>query len=235
MADDVTIEGSLQREWLLCAVVAAGARFVPVPLLDDVVKEQANRTAVARALKARGRTYPVPWVSPLYSTGSLWATLVGLPLKVILYPVRKIVKVVGAVHGVPTDLIETLLLGRAVVRLLERGALAGDDEQALREEARTVRQAFDEAFSGMNFKVLSSALGDAFGHLKDLGDVAASFARELLERKDEAGPAATDEAGQAALAEELHEVEEALQRSDVQEVLALFDQRFDAAWEKRAA
>ena len=45
----------LQREWVLCAIAAAASRFIPVPLVDDLVKERAVRTAVSRTWRAHGR------------------------------------------------------------------------------------------------------------------------------------------------------------------------------------
>ena len=139
-ANDDGIPDALQRDWILLALVAAASRFVPVPLLDDVVKTQANRGAVKRALTEAGSEVNISFVSALYDTGSILGFLIALPLKVILYPMRKIVNVISAVHGVPTDLLETLLLGRSVYRAVKGGAFdTSEDVKATKAEAKVIQ------------------------------------------------------------------------------------------------
>lgn len=214
-----------QTYWLLCAVAAAGARFVPVPLLDDVVKGRANRTAVGLALGAAGKTYPTTWVAPLYSTGSLLDAIAGLPLKLVLFPIRRIVRIVGAVKGVPTDLLETWLLGRGVYSAALAGALDGD-EATLELRARAVRAAFDQAFEGLNVEVLSKALGQALGQIRGLGETAVRISRQLLGDRPPTGHDPADE----GLTDAIHEVEDLLEQEDVKSALAEFDRRFETAW-----
>ena len=59
------IPRALVRDWALCGIANAAARFVPVPLLDDVVRGRATRLAVTRTLKAHGRE-PVDALEPLW-------------------------------------------------------------------------------------------------------------------------------------------------------------------------
>jgi len=214
---------ALQGQWLLCAVAAAGARFVPVPLVDDAIRGRAQRTAVGLTLGACGRTIATRHLSPLYSTGSMWRAIAGLPLEILLLPIRRIVKIVRAARGVPRDLLQTWLLGRAVWRALHAGALQGDDPDALKAEATILRTAFDASIEGLDLTVLSAALGGVMDQVKGMSNQALAFARQLagLEEGDHATPApegVDDPLG------------EALATGEVQGALAAFDARFDAAW-----
>ncbi len=243
-AGDANADGipdALQRDWILLALVAAASRFVPVPLLDDVVKTQANRGAVKRALTEAGSEVNISYVSSLYDTGSIFGFLISLPLKVILYPLRKIVNVISAVHGVPTDLLETLLLGRSVYRVLKRGGFDDPgDVKAIKAEAKVVRGAFDQAFKGTNFKVVSSALGDALSSVKDLGGLVAELTAELLPTKGKVDDGAVDDADLSSVVErdkredELDDVEEALNQAEVVKELSACDARFDEALARAA-
>ena len=56
----------LVTQWAACGIVAAAARFVPVPMLDDVVRERAARVAVSRTLRAHGRNYSPELLEPLW-------------------------------------------------------------------------------------------------------------------------------------------------------------------------
>lgn len=240
-SDPAAIPAALQRDWILLALVAAASRFVPVPLLDDVVKTQANRGAVKRAITESGREVNIALVTALYDTGSILGFLVALPLKVILYPLRKIARVISAVHGVPTDLLETLLLGRSVFRALKRGAFDNsEDVKAMKAEAKHMRWAFEQAFKGTNFKVISSALGDALSRMKDLSGIVSDITGQLLGNKSSGTGAkvdddAIDQADLSEVAERddveegLDDVEEVLARADVIKELEAFDARFDEA------
>jgi hypothetical protein len=187
----------LVREWMLCAVAAAAARFVPVPFLDDVIRERATRLALTRTLKARGRTYPADAVEPLYAGIERWGsgalkTIATAPAKLVLFPVRKYVAVFGSVRGVPTDVVSLLLLARSVDRALARGLLSAHDPRGLRREAVQVRRAYERSFDGMDLQLLAGAVREAFSRGEPMTDAAVRYARELLShnplRRDGADP-----------------------------------------------
>jgi hypothetical protein len=243
----------LVREWAACGIAAAAGRFVPVPLLDDVVKERATRLAVGRTLKAHDRHYPVVSVRPLY--GDLDGPMAGarraiaqVPRKVLLFPVRKVVRLVGAVTGVPSDVVRVLLLGRAVHRVLERGGLvvpgyAGPGvpdpgrAQALEAEARHVRLAFDAAIATTDLQVIGAAVADGLSQGRELAGEAAALARALLARVDDPADAvaADDEVLQRAVApgdalgDGADRVSAVLRRPELQGALAEFDRQLDLA------
>jgi hypothetical protein len=197
--------------------------FVPVPLLDDAIKGRAVRTAVGLTLGSRGRTFPTAWVSPLYSTGSIWAAIAGLPLEILLLPIRRFVKIFRAARGVPTDLMHTWLLARALHRVLGEGALPGDDAETTKAEAKQLRAAFDASVDGLDLTVLSAALSGVLGSVRDLSNQALAFARQLAGLQE--GEHATPETDDV-----VDPLKDALSSADVQAALAAFDARFDAAW-----
>jgi hypothetical protein len=232
----------LVREWTLCAIAAAAARFVPVPLLDDQVKDRATQLAVLRTLRAHGRRYPSTAVEPLYEGAEGWGggllrEAARLPVKLALYPVRKYVAVFGAVKGVPTDVMTVLLLSRSVHRSLDAGRLLGPDlagaaepsrteRRALQAEALEIRRAFDLALDGMDLALLSGAISDALAQGGLATRSAVGYARRLL-RRDRADEA--DLPAESGIEAGADRVEQALRRPELARLVAEFDAGFDAA------
>jgi hypothetical protein len=226
------------REWAACGIAAAASRFIPVPLVDDLVKVRAARLAVGRTLAAHGRTYPPTAVEPLYDPdgGRLSGLLASVPRRILLFPIRKYVKIFGAVKGVPTDVVEVILLGRAVHRSLTGGLLAGHDPDALRAEAVVVRAAFEHARDAVDLRLVAGAVGDALSlgreRGRELGRAAVDYARRVFGPDDDDPPddgevvGATAEPDQAVRAGAAR-AEEALRRPEVAVQLARFDARLD--------
>ncbi|MGF1663096.1 MAG: hypothetical protein ACFCVG_11635 [Kineosporiaceae bacterium] len=220
--------GAPVRDWIVCALVAAAARFVPVPVLDDVVADRATVEAVRRTLRAHGRTYPVDRVGPLYQ-GQGWAAgLLGavtrLPLRLALYPFRKITRIVGAVHGVPADVTRVLALAHTTDRVLARGGLSSDDPQELRREAREVRAAFDAVLREMDLRLLRGVLGDALSGVRGLSEAVIAYGRDRFDSDRRSGT--LDAPG--PMAEAVARVQAALRRPEVRRQVAEFDARLDA-------
>lgn len=221
-------------EWAVCGIVAAGARFVPVPLLDDVIRRQATRIAVSRTLSAHGRTYPADDVSGLFERDEgRWAFVrraLAVPRKIILYPVRKYVAIMGSVTGVPTDVLSVVLLGRAVHRCLAAGMLTGEDGdlRALQAEAARVRRAFDDARSGTDWRIALSAISDSLVGLTRLGATAAALGHRLAGGHEDDIDREIEQDGEG-VGTAARRLAEALRRPEVAEELRAFDARFDAA------
>jgi hypothetical protein len=225
---DPEATGAPVRDWIVCALVAAAARFVPVPVLDDAVADRATVEAVRRTLRAHGRTYPVDRVSPLYQ-GQGWASgllrsVARLPFRLALYPFRKIVRVVGAVRGVPADVTRVLALAHTTDRVLARGGLSSDDPQVLRQEAREVRAAFDAVLREMDLRLLRGVLGDALTGVRGLSEAVIAYGRDRFDRDRRAGSLEAP----GPMAEAVARVQEALRRPEVRRQVAEFDARLDA-------
>ena len=217
---------ALVTSWAVCGIAAAAARFVPVPLLDDVVRQRATRLAVGRTLRAHGRDVDLDALEPLWGErgagGSrLRRHLRKVSRRLLLFPVRKYAALFGAVRGVPTDLLRVVLLARTVDRLLDRGAFslpagAGD-------EARTVRDAVDAAMLNVDLRLLTASLSDGLSSTRGLTAAAVRMVR---------GTAADDDAAvlqpDQPVAEGAAAVTDVLERPEVQTLLLRFDADVDA-------
>jgi hypothetical protein len=223
----------LLRDWVVCGLVAATARFVPLPLLDDALARRAVREAVRRTLRVHGRTYPVEAVQPLHDRpGSLLGAVAALPVRLALWPWRKWVRLAGAVQGVPSDLVRVLALGRTTHRVLLRGGLTDDptrgrgpaSRRALRQEAEHVRAALDETLAELDLHLLRGALQDAVGGARGLSGALVDYARGRFDAQrgdDDLAPGTTVDEG-------VDRVLAALRQPEVRRVVAELDRRVDA-------
>lgn len=219
-------DSSLVTSWAVCGIAAAAARFVPVPLLDDVVRQQATRLAVLRTLRAHDRDAAADQVRPLWGereeqSSRLRRRLRSLSTRLLLFPVRKYAAVFGAVRGVPTDLLRVVLLARTVDRALERGRLA--DGPALEGEARALRRAADETIDGMDLRLLTSALADGLSQTRGLTSAALALARRRFTQPG-ADVGLTPE---ARVAEGAERVTQVLRRPEITQLLDRFDAEVD--------
>ncbi len=229
MTDVAEPPSRLVREWAACGIVAGVSRFVPVPLLDDAVKERATRLAVARTLKQHDRPYPVTDVEVLYTGADGWLAntrryLATIPSRVVLFPVRKYVAVFGSVKGVPSDVMAVLLLGRTVHRSLARGGLSGNDHASLRPEALRLRRAYEKAIHGMDLRLLTGTLASALSTGRELAGIAAGAAQGLMDRLPGRGEGA--DLG-PELTTEARQVQDVLNTPQIQALMTEFDRRVD--------
>jgi hypothetical protein len=222
-------------EWALCGIALAAARFIPVPILDDQVRDRAWQYAVHRTLKSHGRTYDDDRIAPLGERedngAGVGRMILRIPRTILLFPVRKYVAIFGAVRGVPNDVMRVVLLGRSVHRVLARGGLADDaGEKRLEQEAQAVRAAYDDAVKYQDFRMLRGALSDGLSQGRGLTRAAVRYARDAFAREDQPKLEPGAEVQRGA-----ERVEELLQRPDVVEQLEEFDRRFDERLAKTTA
>ena len=221
---------TLGTQWAVCGIAAAAARFVPVPLVDDVIRERALRIAISRTLRAHDQPYSTALLQPLWGDGDEDGGFVRryareLGTKLVLYPVRKYRALFGAVHGVPNDVMRVLLMARTVDRRLAGGELRDADPAVLAEQARRIRVAFDSAMRGMDLRMLRSALADVLSQGKGLTVAAVKYARRGFGRR---GAEPTLEPG-GAVGEGAEQVSAVLRRPEIILLLDRFDQKVDAA------
>ena len=222
----------LQTSWAVCGIAAAAARFLPVPLLDDVVRRRSAQIAVVRTLRAHGRHHPSElyealWDEPDAARRGLLGRLRGVPARVLLFPVRKYTAVFGAVRGVPNDVARVVLLARTVDRRLQLGELSSPER--VPGEAAALRRAVDEAIDGMDLRLLTAALADGLSHSRGLTTAAVAFARRRLRRDDPDADVAAD----GALADGAAHVTEVLRRPEISSLLADFDAQVDERLTRR--
>jgi hypothetical protein len=221
---------------IVCGLMASAARLVPVPLLDDILREKAIHLLVARTLRQHGRTFRSKNVAPLYGDprgcmhGCLTA-LVWVPVKLLLFPIRKILTWVMAAKNLARDLSEAVLLGRILDRALVAGRLPVDaSPDALHAEADLMRRAFDNAVQGTDMTLLRGLLRQAVKGVSGLPRAAMHAARALRRSDDDAsddlteGLAASDRAKVDAGA---RQISSALATPEATAFLDAFDARFD--------
>ncbi|HEU0100992.1 MAG TPA: hypothetical protein VFR07_01570 [Mycobacteriales bacterium] len=213
-------QSSLVTSWAVCGIAAAAARFVPVPLLDDVIRRRAAQVAVVRTLRAHGRTGSAEPLEALWGEpeGRRKGVVRKVSRKLLLFPVRKYVAVFGAVRGVPNDVMRVVLLGRAVDRRLQRGELADP------EQARALRRAIDTAIAGLDLRLLTAGLADGLSHSRGLSTAAVAYARRRFGKNGEA-----DLEVDGAVAEGAERVTEVLRRPEVAQLLEQYDAAVDRA------
>jgi hypothetical protein len=220
---------SLMSSWAVCGIAAAAARFVPVPLLDDVVRSRAAQVAVVRTVRAHGLDHPTELLEPLWGDpggrrAGLRRRLRAVPGRLLLFPLRKYRAVFGAVRGVPTDVMRVVLLARTVDRRLDRGDLRDPDR--VTEQARALRRAVDETIDEMDLRLLLGALGSVLSQTRGLTTAAVAFARRRFARSGVDDDGALDP--DAPLAEGAERVTEVLRRPEVASLLDRFDSGVDA-------
>ncbi len=216
------------RSRLFHALLFSAGRFVPVPLLDDVVREQVALYAVTKAVEGKGVSVPRAHLSPLGSpsdgcfSGCLGMALM-LPLKLILFPIRKVLSVIFAVRNLSRDIVEIVLLTRLVDRALERGDIApARDLQAQRTESLILRQALDAALKGTNLEILSATLRAVLGPLRGVM-LAGLSALRIMRREGEHAAPPSD----ATLSESTSRLERAFDRPEVRALIESLDAKVD--------
>ncbi|MGE0784750.1 MAG: hypothetical protein AB7S26_03605 [Sandaracinaceae bacterium] len=216
-------------ERVVFGLLASAARMVPVPLLDDLLREKATHLMVARLLSQRGRHYASQRVKPLYADNE--GCLVGvftLMLKLALFPVRKVLAWVLAARYLAQDLARAILLGRVLDRLLADGALSSPDDAAILAEAERIRLAFDNAVRGSDLKLLQGLLGSA---LRSASGLPRAAMRTLMRRRhqpeDASAVEGADESDKRVLESGADKIEAALEQPAAKAFLETFDATFD--------
>lgn len=223
----------LIHQWTMAGIVAAGARFIPLPFVDELVQSRCRRFVIHQTLVAHQSTLTTEDLASFHSTsGGCLAGCLGMmmraPLKLLLFPIRKIVTIFTSVRGVPLEIMRTVLLGRTLDRYLQSGQLdelsSGKGELALR--LLQMRTAFDIAFAQMDWRAVRAAVKDALGTVDHWKDAAVAGARQIFDGKDDDVEQLETRPAIQASAEQ---VEKVLQRSETLTLFAEFDRRFDEA------
>ncbi len=219
---------------LVCGLLASAARLVPVPLLDDVLREKALQLMVSRTLRQHARKYGSKAVSPLYGDehGCLYGCMVGLlllPLKVLIFPVRKFWAWGMAVKNLARDLSEAVLLGRTLDRILDANRLPiGATAESLHADAARVRLAFSNATAGTDLTLIRGVLTTALRSVSGLPSAAMRALRGIRSRPDDADPTASlSSADKATVETGAARVSSALETPEMRVFLTRFDETFD--------
>lgn len=211
---------------ITAGILYAACRFVPVPLLDDLLREQITAWMVRSTVPG---SIPKSAIAPLWSSqggclGGCLGSLLALPIKLLLFPIRKIVSVVLGVRWVSRDLAEMLLLARVLDHAIAVGLVhdardAGEQAQ----QSREIRTAFDVALAGTDTRFLSALIATALGPIRGLVGAAVRTLRQL--RRTRADAPHPEGADKAVIEGSVSRVESMLAQPEVKRFLAEFDAR----------
>ncbi|MCC9656167.1 hypothetical protein [Rhodopirellula halodulae] len=225
----------LLHQWIVAGLVSSAARFVPIPFVDDVIQDQCRRYVVARTLEAHDRSDLKKELRAYHSSDAgcvagCLGMLAKAPLKLILFPIRKIVALFTSVRGVPLEVIRTILLGRTLDRMLRDEVLG---KTVSTQQVLAMRESFNIAFARMDFRVARAAMSDALANVQDWKESAKDMATSLSGDQSHT-PSEDQLQGDKAINESAERVEEALRQPELVKLFAEFDQRFDEAYQDRS-
>ena len=219
----------LLNQWAMAGIVSAASRFIPVPYAEESVRYRCRRFVVSRTLASTKSSVSADTLKPYYDTDGFFnswtAKIVKAPFKLLLFPIRKTVRIITSVRNVPLEIIQMVLLGRTLDRCLQTPSLTLDQRAAKR-----MRKSFDNAFSGMDFYVVRAALIDALKSVNGLKSAAITMAKRVS-TKDEPTPESlqpNDKVRSGASS-----VQSVLDRPETMALFAEFDRRFDEAMFKQ--
>lgn len=220
----------LSHQWVVAGLVAASARFIPIPYVDDIVRRQCRRFVVSRTLASTSGTTQLEDLKPYYDSNHGFisgavGTLARAPLKLLLFPIRKVVAIATSIRGVPLEVIKTVLLGRTLQRQLQHGAISAD-------QAVQMRYAFDDAFARMDFRTLRAAIHDAIRSVRGWKVAAMETARNVADAEDSAGKAIEISAAEP-VETGASKLQQVLEQAETAKLFAKFDERFDTAYARR--
>ncbi len=224
------------------AVLVAAAGFVPVPVVDDLIPQQLIRQLVRTILRQAGRRYPISRVKPLFAGDGCLAGLLGillmLPIDLLLYPVRKLVRVIRGIRGLSQRLVSTYLLGHTINRYVDKNWFHGDaDRSVLLFQSQVLRRAFDTALQETNPVVFAQSVAAVLGGLRGLPHAAWRAARDVLRQRGQADGDAPLEppSSNVRVAGATRRVQQALDEPDVRAYLDEFDALVDLEVARRLA
>jgi hypothetical protein len=227
------LSSPLVHQWIVAGLISASARFIPLPFVDDLVRVQCRRFVVSRTLSAHRATVTLEELKPYYNVGSgclagCAAVAVQVPLKLLFFPIRKLLAVVTSIRGVPLDVLQVVLLGRTLDRYLRDGKIPHATEPTAATAAR-LGAAFNEAFVRMDFHVVRAAVSDALASVSGWRAAATAEAKQLVKEPaltaEPIEPPPQVDTGAAR-------VQEVLTRPETLELFAQFDRRVDEAFER---
>jgi hypothetical protein len=225
----------LMNQWIAAGIVASASRFVPVPFVDDIVTTQCRRFVVSTTLRSRRSTIPTERFEAFYGSDAGLATklakaVVTAPLKLMLFPVRKVLTIATSIHGVPVEIMRMVLIGRSLNRVLRIDGIA-ERLDADPTHAGQIRLAFETAFSGMDFRVIKAAVSDALASMSGWKDAAIELAGQLARNET---PKESDYQPGSQLDSSATQVRKALDQPEIIKIFAEFDRRFDAALQRHS-
>ncbi len=216
------------------AVLVAASGFIPIPVVDDLIPRQLVRQLIRTILRQTGRRYATAHVRPLFAGEGCLAGALGillkLPIDLLLYPVRKFVRIVKGIRALSQRLVSTYLLGHTVNRYVTKDWLAQDTSKAvLLFQAQLLRSAFETALEETNPVVFAQSVAAVLGGLRGLPIAAWKTARRLRRRptRHDSERPVDPFASEGRVAGATQQVQQALDDPEVRQFVAQFDEVVD--------
>ncbi|WP_231744069.1 hypothetical protein [Stieleria neptunia] len=200
--------------------------------MDDVIRDRCQRYVVAKTLAAHDAQSCLDQVRPYFGSSAgcvsgCLAMIAKASLKLLLFPIRKVVRVLTSVRGVPLEITRMVLLGRTLDRKLQSG------EVPTTAEAERMRVAFEAAFARMDFRAVKAVVNDSLNQVGGWKDAAIAVARDVLDTTadpDKRDLAADPIENAPQVEEGAKRVDEAMHDPAMLQLFADFDQRFDSEY-----
>lgn len=231
---DASFTSGISSQWIIAGIISASARFIPIPFLDEIVQNRCRRYTVKTTIESHAVELDLSTLEPYYAAPSgCFAGCLGmvlkLPLKLLLFPFRKIIAVVTSFRAMPLEIMRVYLLGRTLDRYLSNGNFGqsennlGIDDTAY---AVRMRSAFEQSFARMDMHVVLSAMRDATGGFKELMTAAFVGLKGVFERDNKSANAFIAEPEVKA---EASKIQQSFSRAEMVALFDKFDLRFDNA------
>jgi hypothetical protein len=213
---------------LLYALLFSAGRFVPVPFVDDLLREQVALYMVQKAVLSKGKSIPRSHLVPLASPAGgacrgAWGSRSRSLSRSFSFPFGRSSRGCWGVRHFTRDVVEIVVLGRLVERAIDRGELDGAKSEATqRAECLVLRQALDAALAGTDLSILGATLRAALGPLRGVM-LAGLSALRVMRRSGAEAPPAPD----ATLSGGTSRLERAFDRPEVRKLIEEIEQRLD--------
>ena len=158
------MSSTLLHHWVVAGIVSASSRFIPIPFVDDVVKDQCRRYIVSQTLAAHDTELTTHDLKPFYDSGSgclagCMGALIKAPLKLPAVPGSKnhLHRDVGSWRSARSD-ANACLMGRTLDRYLSQQVkiVATPDYLAKMRKAFKVT-----SFKRMDLRIVRAGIADA--------------------------------------------------------------------------
>ncbi|WP_149497436.1 hypothetical protein [Roseiconus lacunae] len=210
---------------VIAGMVSAAARFIPLPFVDDLVRSKCRKYVVKSTLDSVGRGELLVEFNSLYNEpGGMFsgaaAMAAKVPLKILLFPIRKVVAVMTSVRGVPLEVIRCILIGRTVRRMADR---------ADRPSKEALRKAFDSAFARMDFRVVRAVISDALEGIDRWSDAAIRLAKKVAANES---VQSIESSERKPLDDGAERIEKSLNQPRITQLFSEFDSKLDGILNK---
>ncbi len=214
-------------------MVAAFAKAIPVPFIGDSIATRCDRFVVRDTLQAKTSIITPDRLRPFYAIDNPWTvggvtrSILKLPMKVLTFPIRRLIATAAMIKNVPLTVIRSVLLGRTLDRVLATGFLSegsSTSDTTIDERIAAMRTSFDLAFASIHWDIAKAAISDAMSQASWWQSTAARLLAQYRKNSDIIESEVRDD---EAIQSEAEKIRDAIQQPKVLELFNNFDNQFD--------